>query len=72
MHENLFFTLKKKVFRIKFFFLARKTGSEYIRFVGHYETILKLCSDPHECQRFEFFIGTDVKNRFQLRTRFKQ
>ena len=72
MRENLFFTLKKKVFRIKIFHLARKTGFEYIRFVGRYETYLKLCSDLHECHQFEFFIGTDVKNRFQLRTRFKQ
>ena len=72
MRENFFFTLKIKVFRIKIFSLARKTGSEYIRFVGRYETYLKLCSDLHECQTFEFFIGTDVKNRFQLRTRFKQ
>ncbi len=71
MRENLFFTLKIKVFRIKIFSLARTMGSEYIGFVGRYKTILKLCSDPHECQTFEFFIGTDVKNRFQLRTRFK-
>ena len=72
MRENLFFTLKKKVFGLKFISLARTMGSEYIRFVGRYKTILKLCSDLHECQTFEFFIGTDVKNRFQLRTRFKQ
>ncbi len=71
MRENLFFTQKKKVFCIKFFSLARTMGSEYISFVGRYETYLKLCSDLHECQRFDFFNVTDVKNRFQLRTRFK-